>query len=69
MVKVDMPKIHENDHAVRFDEVANLLDEVERLTEKQQKFHEKNKDKRACHDDTLLLGTGIRVLECRSGYG
>lgn len=43
-----------------------LLDEVEsgeKLTERQQKFHEQTK----CRDlaiMTLLLGTGIRVSEC-----
>lgn len=48
------------------DEVANLLDEVEsgeKLTAKQQQFHEKTKI-RDLAMLTLLLGTGIRVSEC-----
>lgn len=48
------------------DEVADLLDEVEsgeKLTAKQQQFHEKTKI-RDLAMLTLLLGTGIRVSEC-----
>ena len=48
------------------DEVAELLDQVEsgeKLTERQQVFHEKTKV-RDLAMLTLLLGTGIRVSEC-----
>ena len=48
------------------DEVASLLDQVEsgeKLTAKQQQFHEKTKV-RDLAMLTLLLGTGIRVSEC-----
>ncbi|MGN0352161.1 MAG: tyrosine-type recombinase/integrase [Roseburia sp.] len=66
-VKVDMPKIHEK-NIVRLDadEVALLLDEVEsgeKLTTRQQIYHEKTKT-RDMAILTLLLGTGIRVSEC-----
>lgn len=48
---VDTPKIHEkNIIRLEANEVANLLDEVEtgeNLTERQQKFHEKNKNTRS----------------------
>ena len=64
---VRMPKKHEKTITrLDVDEVAMLLDEVEsgeKLTERQQKFHEQTK----CRDlaiMTLLLGTGIRVSEC-----
>jgi len=63
---VRMPKKHEKTITrLDVDEVAMLLDEVEsgeKLTERQQKFHEQTK----CRDlaiMTLLLGTGIRVSE------
>ena len=64
---VRMPKIHEK-NIVRLDsdEVVNLLDEVEngeKLTPQQQKFHEKTRV-RDLAIMTLLLGTGIRVSEC-----
>lgn len=66
-VKVDMPKIHEK-NIVRLDadEVALLLDEVEsgeKLTTRQQIYHEKTK-MRDMAILMLLLGTGIRVSEC-----
>jgi site-specific recombinase XerD len=64
---VKMPKKHEK-NIVRLDvdEVAILLDEAEsgeKLTKRQQMYHEKTK-KRDLAILTLLLGTGIRVSEC-----
>ena len=64
---LDMPKKPEK-AIIRLEpnEVANLLDAVEqgnKLTDKQQKFHAKNKT-RDLAVMTLLLGTGIRVSEC-----
>lgn len=64
---VKMPKIHEkNIIRLDIDEVAMLLDEVEngeKLTEQQKRFHAKTKN-RDLAMLTLLLGTGIRVSEC-----
>ena len=65
--KVSTPKIHDK-NIIRLDadEVANLLDEVEsgeNLTKKQQMFHDRTKV-RDLALLTLMLGTGIRVLEC-----
>jgi site-specific recombinase XerD len=48
------------------DEIAKLLDEVdsgEKLSTRQQAYHERTK-KRDAAIVTLLLGTGIRVSEC-----
>ena len=64
---VSLPKIHEKE-IVRLDpdEVAILLDNVEdgdKLTKKQQSFHNKTKVRDTALM-TLLLGTGIRVSEC-----
>lgn len=64
---VKIPKLHEK-NIVRLDvdEVVILLDEVEsgeKLTKRQQAFHEKTKV-RDLAILTLMLGTGIRVSEC-----
>ena len=64
---VDFPTVHEKTIVrLEIDEVARLLDEIEsgeKLTERQQKFHQYTK-KRDLAIVTLLLGTGIRVSEC-----
>ena len=64
---VSLPKLHEK-NIVRFDidEVAMFLDAIDdgdKLTKKQQSFHDKTRV-RDLAMMTLLLGTGIRVSEC-----
>lgn len=64
---ISSPKIHEKE-IIRLDinEVSELLDMVEageKLTKKQQEYHEKTKI-RDLAMLTLMLGTGIRVSEC-----
>ena len=62
-----MPKLHEkNIIRLEIDEVARLLDLVEdgeKLTEKQKVYHERTKN-RDLALLSLLLGTGMRVSEC-----
>ena len=64
---VRSPKLHEKE-IVRLEpnEVAKLLDQVEageKLTKKEQSYHEKTKIRDVALL-TLLLGTGMRVSEC-----
>ncbi len=64
---VQLPKRHDK-NIIRFDidEAAMFLDAVDdgdKLTKKQQSFHEKTRT-RDLAMMTLLLGTGIRVSEC-----
>lgn len=66
-VLIPMPKLHEKE-IVRLDadEVSILLDQVEegnKLTKNQQRYHDKTKVRDTALL-TLLLGTGIRVSEC-----
>ena len=64
---ISLPKLHEKEIIrLDIDEVADLLDQVEsgeKLTKKQQEFHEKTR-LRDLALMTLMLGTGIRVSEC-----
>ena len=65
--KVSLPKLRDKE-IIRLDvnEVADFLDSVEsgdKLTYKEQKYHEKTKV-RDLAMLSLLLGTGIRVSEC-----
>lgn len=64
---VSMPKLHKKE-IIRLDpdEVEELLNQVEsgdKMSKKQQEFHDKTKT-RDLALVTLLLGTGIRVSEC-----
>ena len=65
--RIPLPKIPQKEIIrLDIDEVAELLDQVEsgeKLSEKQQAFHEKTKN-RDLAMLSLLLGTGIRVSEC-----
>ena len=65
--RIPLPKIPQKEIIrLDIDEVADLLDQVEsgeKLSEKQQAFHEKTKN-RDLALLSLLLGTGIRVSEC-----
>lgn len=64
--KVNPPKTHEKEIIrLEVDEVANLLDSVEKgnkLTKQQKNFHKKT-EKRDIAILTLFLGTGIRISE------
>jgi len=64
---VSFPKIRQKTIvALEVDEIARLLDMVEsgeKLTVKQQQYHERTKT-RDVAIITLLLGTGMRVSEC-----
>ena len=64
---VASPKVKEKPITyLEVDEAAKLLDMVEggeKLTKKQQSFHDKTKE-RDLAICTLLLGTGLRVSEC-----